>query len=639
MEKNVSKNIANRLFPFVAVAMCLFHLYTVVQPSLDTIQQQSVHLCFALVLVFLDCMSVKGDKHPKKLSIAIYTALLLGSVYTLGYILIKQKTLVVKIGTYTTNDLFVGALLIFILFVATARTFGKALPIMVGIFFLYGRFGFLVPGTLYHAGISWPRLVVGVTTNLAGVFGTVLEVSSTYIVLFMIFGGLLDASGAGDFFIRLAMSLGGKSRSGPAQAAVISSGLVGSINGSAVANVASTGVFTIPLMKDRGYEPHFAGAVEACASTGGMIMPPVMGVAAFVMAGITGIPYGTIALSALVPALLYYVTIGFSVHLRALKRGFQPLPADKIPALKGVLLDGGHFATPLICIVVLMTTGMSVMRAAFFGCLSLLVVVSIRETIRNPRYLLQKDFYLMIYRGFVSGARSAMSVAAACAAMGIMTQVIINTGMAMKIVFLIKSMAGGKMFLALVMTCLISILFGMGVPTTASYVLVASLGAPVLIEMGYSVLSVHLFIYYYAILANITPPIASAALVGSQIAKAPYMKTGWTAVRLGLPGFLLPFLFVYHPELLLQGPFLACASVILSCLLGMFCMAVFFERWFFTRLSVLEELMVAAASFLLVKPGTYSDLAGLALFLLLFAIQYRKRSQPAAVNAASADAE
>lgn len=624
MENTSARNLANRLFPIVAVAMCLFHLYTVVRPSLDTIQQQSIHLCFALVLVFLDGMSIKGEKRPKKLRILVDTLLLAGSVYTLSYILIKQQVLVVKIGTYTANDLFVGGALIFILFVATYRTFGKALPLLVGIFFLYGHFGYIVPGMLYHAGISWPRLIVGVTTNLSGVFGTVLEVSSTYIVLFMIFGGLLDASGAGNFFIRFAMSVGGKSRSGAAQAAVISSGLVGSINGSAVANVASTGVFTIPLMKDRGYEPHFAGAVEACASTGGMIMPPVMGVAAFVMSGITGIPYTTIALSALVPALLYYVTISFSVHLRALKNHFQPLPDAQIPNLKEVMIDGAHFMTPLIVIVYLMVTGMSVMRSAFFGCVSLLVVVAIRETIRDRKYLLKKDFYVMIYKGFVSGAKSSMSVAAACAAMGIMTQIIINTGMATKIVFLIKSLSGDQMFMALLLTCMISILFGMGVPTTASYVLVASLGAPVLIEMGYPVLAVHLFIYYYAILANITPPIASAALVGSQIAKANYMKTGWTAVRLGLPGFILPFLFVYHPELLLQGDFMSCASVILSCLLGMFCMACFFEGWFFVKLSVPEMIGMAVATFMLVKPGTYSDIIGLAAFIVVFFLQRRK---------------
>ena len=626
-------NIADRLFALVALAMCTFHLYTVVQPSLDTVQQQSIHLCFALVLVFLSPLCQKDGKNPRLFTIITSSLLLAASVYSLVYILVKQKTLVVKIGTYTSNDLFVGTLLIAVLFIATYRTFGKALPILVGIFFLYGHFGYLVPGMLYHAGISWPRLIVSVTTNLAGVFGTVLEVSSTYIVLFMIFGGLLDASGAGDFFIQFAMSVGGKSRSGAAQAAVISSGLVGSINGSAVANVASTGVFTIPLMKDRGYDPSFAGAVEACASTGGMIMPPVMGVAAFVMAGITGIPYSTIALAALVPALLYYVAIAFSVHLRALKKGFEPLPDEKIPNLKKVLVDGIHFSTPLFCIVTLMIRGMSVMRAAFFGCVCLLVVVIIRETIRDPKYLLKKKFYVIIYEGFIGGAKSSMSVAAACAAMGIMTQIIINTGMATKIVFLIKSLAGEQMFMALFLTCLISIFFGMGVPTTASYVLVASLGAPVLIELGYPVLAIHLFIYYYAILANITPPIASAALVASQIAKAPYMKTGWTAVRLGLPGFILPFLFVYHPELLLVGSFLDCASVILSCVLGLFCMSCFFEGYFFTDMSVPERIVIAAASVLLVIPGMVTDLAGLVLFGLIVVYQRRKKKNKQATLA------
>jgi TRAP transporter 4TM/12TM fusion protein len=628
METKKRADLPGRLFAAVAVAMSLFHLYTTFRPSFSPVIQQCIHLGFALTLVFLSYMTRREGQAPKKLSAqAVNLLLLAGGLYAIVYILVRHDTLVAKIGTYNLNDLIVGSILILVLLEATRRTFGIALPIIVIVSLLYARYGFLMPGVLYHAGFTWPRLIVSVTTNLSGVFGTILEVSSTYIVLFMIFGGMLESSGAGKFFIDFAIAVGGKTRSGAAQAAVISSCLVGSINGSAVANVASTGVFTIPLMKDRGYTPEFAGAVEACASTGGMIMPPVMGVGAFVMSGITSIPYATIALSALVPALLYYVTISFSVHLRALKCGFKPIPQEKIPHLKTVMLDGGHFVLPLVSIVYFMVSGKSVMRSALYGIVTLVVVHTLRESLRNPKFIFSRSFWGVLFGGMVAGAKSAMTVAAACAAMGIMTQTVVISGIAMKIVFTIKMMSGEMAIVALITTMAISMFFGMGVPTTASYILVAVLGAPVLVELGYPLLGIHLFIYYYAILANITPPVASAALVASQISRGNYMRTGLTAVRLGLPGFILPFIFVYHPQLLLQGTLLEIVTAVVSATLGMFCLAVFFEGYFFCRLSSIETAIAAVASMGLIYPEKISDMVGYLLFaLLLFSqLQQRKR--------------
>ena len=326
------------------------------------------------------------------------------------------------------------------------------------------------------------------------------------------------------------------------------------------------------MMKDRGYEPHYAGAVESVASTGGMIMPPVMGVGAFIMSGIIGVPYAKIALCALIPALFYYVTCGVSVHLRALRNGFKPLPDELIPNKKELFKKDGIFFLPLLAIIILLMSGTSVMRSAFLGCIVLVLCYLLKNSVRNPKFILTKDFWMFLYNGLVIGAKSAMTVAAACAAMGIVTQIFVMTGLAMNIVFFIKTLSGNVGILALILTMAVTILFGMGVPTTAAYVLVASLAGSVLIELGFDKIAVHLFIYYYAALANITPPVASAALVASKIAKSDYFKTAATATRLGLPGFILPFMFAYHQELFLMGNPISIISIVLSCAIGLFCM-------------------------------------------------------------------
>lgn len=608
----------NKIFLVLAVIMAVYHISYAVRPVLSPTENQAVHLFFCLTLIYIGRYKKNGIK-----KYVDYILALISGISTI-YILLNFERLVNSAGNSTNVDVIIGLILLLVLIEATRRAFGVVLTGLLVISLLYARYGYLFNGFFNHSGYEWIRLIPSVTVNLAGIFGTVLEVSATYIVLFMIFGGLLEASGAGEFFIKLALALGGRSRSGPAQAAVISSGLVGSINGSAVANVATTGVFTIPMMKERGYSAYFAGAVESVASTGGMIMPPVMGAAAFVMSGITGISYSTIAISALVPALLYYFTTSCTVHLRALKIGLEPLPEDEIPDLKKVLKEGWYFILPLVTIMYFMFKGYSALRAGFYGICILVLVVIIANSIKNKGYFLSRDFRQFIFEGLVSGSESTISVGTACAAMGVVSQTFIMTGLALKIVFFIKRFAGNTPYIGLLLTMIISIFFGMGVPTTASYILVAILGAPVLVELGYPLLSVHLFIYYYAILANITPPVASAALVGSRIASADYYKTSVQAVKIGLTGFILPFIFVYHTELLLQGNIINILQVILSCTLGLLCMAITFEGWFFTALSKIERLLFGLAFVLLVYPGFYSDVIGYILFIMLFVKQRSK---------------
>lgn len=623
IQRSITNQTAMKIFSIVAILMSLYQIIVVIYPVFSPIEHQDIHLFFALTLIYLWLFGTSKSKKDKALSIIF----IIGSIITTGYIFINFMRLTEKIGLITNMDTVIGVMLIIVVLEATRRTFGIPLPILVVVSIFYAKYGELFPGFFNHAGYDWPRLIASLTTSFTGIFGTVLDVSATFLCIFMIFGGMLEASGAGKFFIDLATSLGGKTRSGPAQAAVISSGLIGSINGSAVANVATTGVFTIPLMKKTGYPAHLAGAVEAVASTGGMIMPPVMGVGAFVMSGITGIPYSKIALAALVPALFYYFTCGASVHLFSIKNGFKPMDESMIPSLKKVLKEGVHFLLPLFTIVYYMTTGTSVMRSGFNGIIALIMVVLIRNSIKNPKYLFTKEFWLFIKDGLVSGAKSTMSVAAACAAMGLISQAVVVSGLAFKIVYLIKSLSGGYSLLAVLLTMVVSLFFGMGIPTTASYIIVAVIGAPALTELGFNLLSTHLFIYYYAILANLTPPVASAALVASRIAEANYTKTALRAVRLGLPGFILPILFIYNPELILQGTAFDIATSVLSASIGMLALAACSEGYLFDVMNPLERIIMGIGSALMIIPGITTDLIGFTLFIILVVKQFYTRKK------------
>lgn len=609
----MGKEHGMKVFSFLAITMCLYQIGTVVYPLFSPVQHSNVHLSFALALVFLWDFIQSESKIRK----AVDLILIVLSLCATGYVMVQFDTLITKIGIISQLDVIFGSILLIVCLEATRRTFGIALPIVAVVSILYTKFGYLFPGFFYHAGFEWGRLVASLTTNFTGIYGSILDISATFLVLFMIFGGLLECSGAGQFFINLAMSLGGKTRSGPAQAAVIGSGLVGSINGSAVSNVVTTGVFTIPLMKKCGYAPEVAGAIEAVASTGGMLMPPIMGVAAFVMSGITGIPYGRIALGALIPALLYYFTVGISAHLYACKSGFQPIEKDKIPNLKEVLKEGVHFLIPLFVIVFDMARGMSVTKAGFNGIMALLIVVFLKNSFKNPKYAFSREFWGFLFSGLVSGAKSAMSVAAACAVMGAMSQAIIISGLAFKIVFFIKAVSASSYWIPVLLTVGITLFFGMGVPTTASYVMVAVIGAPALVDLGFSLLSVHLFIYYYAIIANITPPVCAAVMVASRLAGSEYIKTGFTAMRLGIAGLIIPLVFLFHPELLLEGDVWPIITTTVSAFFGMFALSVFFEGYLFKATNIVERFCLLAAGILLTIPGIITDLIGFALLIFV----------------------
>lgn len=605
------------LFQAVAVCMCLYHILFAVSPKYSPTENQIVHLGFVLVLFYLS-MVIKAWDSEKKVFAALNLLGMLASLSIAVYLFLNFNTLINTVGLYTKINLVIGSLLMLLLLDSVNRGFGKALAIIYVVSILYAKFGNYIPGFFNHNGFAWPRMIASLTTNFTGVFGQVLDVSASFITLFMIFGGLLDASGAGKFFIDLALAIGGHTRSGPAQAAVIGSCLVGSINGSAVANVATTGVFTIPMMKERGYEPQFASAVESVASTGGQLMPPVMGSGAFIMAGILGVSYSKIAIAAVIPAFLYYLTAGMTVHLHALKLKMKPIPKEERVNIAQVMKEGWYNLIPLVAVFYMLMRGMSVSRAGFWGIISMIVVFAVAGTVKETkRFVLSKKFWLFLKNAFVSGAKSTLTVAIACAVMGIVAQVVNMTGLSLKVVYQLRIIAGDTPFLAVVLTMLISIFFGMGVPTTASYVMVAIIAAPVLVEFGFAPIGVHMFVYFYAILANITPPIATAALVASQIGEADYMKTATQAVKVGIAGFIIPYMFLYHPELLMQGEPLKIVLTVLTSVLGVFCLTVFFERWFYTDVNVVERIGFLITAGLLIYPEFMTSIIGFLLFIIL----------------------
>lgn len=607
----------------ISIMMAFYQMSSIILPTFSPVEHQAIHLGFALLLIFLWDMLTTRNKIKQGIDFVFLSL----SIIAIGYILFNFEELVNTVGQITNAKVIIGALLVVLIIEGTRKTFGIALPILVVVALFYARYGDIFPGFLFHSGMDWDRLLPSLSTNLTGTFGTILNVSATFIILFMIFGGLLESSGAGQFFINMAMAIGGRFKSGAAQAAIISSGSIGSINGSAVANVASTGMFTIPLMKKTGYSPRLAGAMEGVASTGGMIMPPIMGVAAFIMAGMTGIPYTEIIIAALVPAILYYFSLCVSVHLHAVKHDFKPIDDKEIPSFKKTFKEGVHFLIPLVAIVYFLFDGLSIARAGFNGIITLIVVVVVINSIKNPKYLLSRDFRTFIVEGLIKGIKNGIGVAAACASMGIVSHVFVTTGLALQMVYIIQDFSGGVGFVALLLTMVISLLFGMGVPTTASYIMVAVIGAQAIIELGFPTIAIHLFILYYAILANITPPVSAAILVASKISGSNYIRTGMTAMRLGLPGFILPFLFVYHEELLLQGAPLDIVIVILTAMLGLICLSVTFEGYFFKSIGILERLFFLGLSITLVYPEFISDVLGFIALLTVFLFNISRKAK------------
>lgn len=596
----------------IAISASLFHLYTALYGLLPAMYQRGVHWMFMGVLLFLLYPISKG--RPKdKIDIWDWCFAILLAIGCLN-ILINWDAISQREGMPTSSDIYLGVMMIILVIEGARRSMGWPLPIVAIFALIYALFGPYFPGLLGHGGFPLKELAPFEYLRTDGIFGVPLGVSASFIFLFVLFGAFLSSSGAGKFFIDLAVALTGRSQGGPGKAAVIASGLMGTVSGSSVANAVTTGAFTIPLMKQSGYKNEFAGAVVAAASTGGQVMPPVMGAAAFIMAQFLGVAYWEIVVAAAVPATLYFASIWFMVHFRSGRIGLRKFSAENMPKLKIVLKEGWHLLLPIVTLVVFLALGYSPVKAVFWS-LVLLVVVSWggkKEYRMTPKRIVD---------ALINGAIGAVEVAAACACSGLIIGVIGITGVGLAFSSFVLSLSRGILPFALILTMIGSIILGMGVPTTAQYIITSTLAAPALAQMGVPMFSAHLFCLYFGVLADVTPPVALATYAASGIAKSNPMKTGFTALATAAAGFLVPYMFVYNPYLLLKGDIL---HIILGCvtaILAVIALSAGIQGHFLSKLNIVERLAFIVLPFAIIYPSLLANLLAVTVIAVVFFLQ------------------
>jgi len=607
----------------IGIIASLFHIWVNTIGVMPGIYRNAVHLGFILTLAFLFYPTFK-KKPQKGFAFDVFLALLACTVAI--YILLFEEELHLDRGSVPImRDYIFAAIAIIILLLGTYRAAGWIIPVLSIIFLAYALFlGKYIPGVFHHRGISLGRLLYRMYLTDEGIFGIVCTVSSTYVYLFILFGAFLLKSGAGDFIIKLARALTGRRTAGPAKIAVISSGFMGSVSGSAVANTVATGSFTIPMMKRMGYQPAFAAGVEAAASTGGQLMPPVMGAGAFIMAQWTGISYLHIIAVSAIPAVMYFLSVGFFVHIRALKRGIKPETDEEIPRVKTVLKEGAVFLIPVVLLVVLLIRGFTPTYAACVAILCIVVVSWVRKETRMG----VKDILDALY----IGARNSVSTAAILICAGIVIGIVGITGVGVTFSGVVIDLSGGHLFWAIVLVMLASLVLGMGLPVTASYIFLAVLAAPALKELGISLLAAHMIIFWYSQDANVTPPVCLAAYSAAGIAGSKPMETGLAAWRLAKGLYIIPLLFAYTP-LLFEGPVHEVLITAVSATLGLFGFTATAEGYLLRRLHFWERGLVGLSTLGLLWPNmTYRILGFLVFASIYFAQKWAARRQRVSIT-------
>ncbi len=541
-KRNLSGPVA-KIALVVAIFGAVYHLYNAGFGSQSELQLRSMHWAFISFLAFL--MYPARSRSPRQ-RISVWDGILAVAAAACGlYIYFTWMDIADRMGFTIPRDIVFGVVEILLILEVCRRVVGLPLTILAGFFLVYGFLGPYMPMVFAHKGYRIDAIVRVLYISTDGIFGLPIAISASYVVLFILFGAFLQASGGGKFFTDVAFGLVGHSIGGPAKAAVVSSSLMGTMSGAAVANVVTTGTFTIPLMKKSGYPPYLAGAIEAVSSTGGQFVPPVMGAAAFMIAEILNVPYGRVALAAILPSVLYYFYLYLCVDLEAKKAGLQRMNKEDMPSLKEAFKERGHLLFPLLVLIYCIVAGYSPGKSIFWSIVLIIVVSFLKKTTRM-------GFREMLL-AMENGIQNAIPVAVACAAAGIITGIISLTGVGLRFSSIMVSLSGNSGFLMLVMTMVASIILGMGLPTSAAYVILAVLTAPALINLGIDPLAAHFFIFFFGCVSTITPPVALSAYAGAGIAGANPMKTGFTAFRLGLVGFIVPFIAVYRPAILLEA--------------------------------------------------------------------------------------
>lgn len=611
------KSALKKVSLILAICFVAFHLYTAAFGTMPGIAQKSIHLGFLLVIFYINAM-VDSEKRWEQIFLGIMALFALGGC---AYITILDENLQLRAGIVYASDILFAILLIIAIFEACRRKMGNPLVIITLVFVAYAFLGKYIPGFLNQPGMTLKKFTSLVYLTTDGIFGSPLYASASYVVLFVLLGAIMSVSGIGDYMTNLATSLFGHMRGGPAKVAVVASGFFGSISGSPTANVIGTGTFTIPMMKKNGFEPEFAAAVEATASTGGAIMPPIMGSTAFIMAEMLGIPYTAVAKATLIPAILYFLAVLFGVDIYAAKHGLKGIPRSQLPKVRSMLKQI-YMLAPLIFLIFCMAVfNMTIVRSGLLTIIVTLVLVEI-----NPKTRMTKEQWLQIP---VQTVKSAVSVGIACAMAGIISGVIMGSGLGYRISSILTSVAGTSMLLLLVLTMVVSLIMGMGVPTTAAYLVLASLVAPTMIQLGIPPLAAHMFIFYFGCISSITPPVALAAYAGAGLAGCDPNKTGYKAFRLAFCSFLMPYLFVYNPVLLMEGGVLDILWSLVTALIGAYLLASGFEGFFFRwSLKWFERPLMILGAVMLIVPGMVTDLVGIAIIVVEFVTEFMfKRSE------------
>jgi TRAP transporter 4TM/12TM fusion protein len=592
----------SKIFSIIAAIFSLFYLYSAVA-IVPFYIFLSMYLLFTAVLIFLLYPATK--KSPKG-RVTWMDLIFIGlTIATIGYFILAYEAMEERMGYVTVPDLIFGLICILIALETCRRVLGPVLPTLGIVFLLYCYFGPYMPGELQHKGL-WVSRIVSYIYSESGIFGVVTRVYATFVLLFIIYGAFLQKSKVGEFFIDLAFSLVGRTTGGAAKAAVISSGAVGTVLGSGAANIVITGTFTIPLMKRGGYSSAFASATEACASLGGMLMPPVMGAAAFVLAAFTGTDYLVVIQVSLVPAVLYYLSLFTAVHFEACKMGIKGLPKEQLPDFWKTLKGGWHLFIPLIVLVGLLVVRYSAYLSAFWSIIACLVVASIKQETR----LYPRD----IWDALVMGARNSLVVGCTAGVMGIILSGVLLPGLALKFSSLVLSLSYGFLPLAIIMVILASYVLGMGMTITASYIVLSILAGPALMEFGMPILMAHMIILWYSQDATITPPFCLSAFIAAGIGGADPMRTGFISLRLAKALYIIPFLFVYTPLLMLSGTWPEIIATWISCALGLVCVTAVLELYLFRKTTLIEAILLVVTAVIFFVPSYVYDLLALAIF-------------------------
>ncbi len=599
----------------IAIGFSTFQLYTAVFGVLEAQIQRPTHLLFALALIYL---LYPTRRRPGQNGIHPFDLVLCALGVAAGlYSVLNYENLMESAGIYSNLDFAMGLLGILLTLEATRRIVGFPIVLIASCFLLYAYLGAYFPGFMGHRGYDIKRIVTHMWFTTEGIMGIPLGVSATFIFLFILFGAFLTSTGIMEFFMDISNAVAGWASGGPAKVAVMASALEGTVSGSSVANTVGSGSFTIPLMKSLGYKPEFAGAVEAAASTGGQIMPPVMGAAAFLMAEFINKPYVEIAKAAAIPAILYFTGVWVVVHFEAKKCGLRGIPRSQLPNLFRILKAKSYLILPLVAIIYFLMEGSTPMTAALTG---LALCVGVGMFRKDTRLNIPK-----LLKTLESGARSALGVAAACATAGIIVGVVTLTGLGLKMGDGLIALAGGMLILTLFFTMVTSLILGMGAPTTANYVITSTIAAPALVKLGVPLLGAHMFVFYFGIVADITPPVALAAFAGAAIAKANPFKTGVIATKLAIAAFLVPYIFIYSPSLLLiNATPLGILQMIITSVLGMIGIGAAVEGWYWGPMKWWERIASFASGLLLIDPGTLTDIIGIILLAGVTTVQYRR---------------